>query len=235
MNKLGTKSLLAPAIAAGLIIAAFVQGSLQPSPSDAEGYHLAITQAMNRVPTNVGDWEGQDVEIPDGSLQLLRPNLARSRVYTRGEDEAIAHLLLIQCKDARDLAGHYPLNCYPNVYGYKLAKSSATNWSLDGLLVHGRTYVFNVNEQPGSGSIVVQQFFALPDGTTTDDVDAIYRLAGDYTQRHRGAAQVQVVYPANDPHTDEQREAIFTQLVGSYTEVIRLILADNSDRTEAMR
>lgn len=228
MNKTGLQSVLAPVLAATLIAAAFVQGALQPSPSDAEPYHRAVLDAANRVPAETGQWKGKDVEIPDGALQLLRPNVARSRVYTRDTDQAIAQVLLIQCKDARDLAGHYPPNCYPQVYGYQLANSEANTWNIDGMSIHGRTYVFNANENPGADSVVVQQFFALPDGSTTDDVDEIYRLAGDFTQRHRGAAQIQVVYPADDPHTQAERNAIFEELVSSYAQVIRLILTDDA-------
>lgn len=230
MAKPRIQSILAPVLAATLIVAAFVQGALQPSASDAAGYHAAIVQAANQVPASVGNWTGKDVEIPEGSLELLRPNVARSRQYTRDEDNAIAQLLLIQCKDARDLTGHYPPNCYPRVYGYKLdqSKSRASQWQIDGMTIHGRTYVFNATEQSRGQSVVVQQFFALPDGTTTDDMDEIYRLAGDFIRRHQGAAQVQLVYPADDPHSDEERDAIFEQIVGSYAPVIRLILTDDA-------
>lgn len=223
MPKNALNSMLAPAMAGLLIAGAFVQGLMQPSPADAEGYHRAIASAMADTPMDAGPWEGQDVEIPDGALQLLRPNVARSRVYTREADNARAQFLLIQCKDARDLAGHYPPNCYPQVYGYILTQDVATDWSIDGLTVHGRTYTFRASDQPQADTIHVQQFFILPNGTTTDAVQAIYRLAGDYTQRHRGAAQVQVVYPANDVYRDAERNEIFEQIVGSYADVIRLI------------
>lgn len=228
MAKSAIKSILAPAIAATLIAGAMVQGAFQPSPSDAAGYHQAIVEASNQVPLTAGPWTGKDVEIPDGALQLLRPNVARSRVYTREGDQAVAQFLLVQCKDARDLAGHYPPNCYPRVYNYRLIKDTPSQWTIDDMTIHGRTYVFKADDQPQSQSVVVQQFFAMPDGTTTDDVDAIYSLAGDFTQRHRGAAQFQVVYPADDPHTDQERDAIFELLVGSYSNVIRLILTDDT-------
>src|SRR5947207_4217407 len=90
-------------------------------PRDVEPYHARAAAAVKAVPYVIGYWTGKDDEIPSAAQKLLRPNAILSRTYsdndpgrggiyrTRRRD---ASLLVVQCRDSRDMVGHYPPICY---------------------------------------------------------------------------------------------------------------------------
>ena len=91
-------------------------------PADVEPYHAGAkavhrSLARNRSRTAIGR-PSDDRSLPPAAEQLLHPNCKIDRRYTSSSlsstgNPAQASLLIVQCKDSRDMPGHYPPICYP--------------------------------------------------------------------------------------------------------------------------
>src|SRR5215212_3483805 len=82
----------------------------RPRPGDAEPFHAHAFAATSAMATPDG-WTFTDLKIPDGAVALLKPNARICRQYFTPIRPF--QFLLIQCRDARDMGGHYPPVCYP--------------------------------------------------------------------------------------------------------------------------
>jgi hypothetical protein len=173
-------------------------------------------------PTHFGTWVSLDAPIPEAAITMLRPNLTISRKYSNIETGEEATLLLVQCRDARDLFGHYPPVCYA-AHGFKVIESSARDWQLDGLTIHGMEYTFTSTRPDVMTSMVIYDFMILPNGKTCRDMDGVYASARDPQRRQLGAAQLQILLSPTMPQ--EQRDALFLSLVQSNRPTINAILA----------
>src|SRR3954469_20179194 len=81
----------------------------RPRPSDAEPYHAQVKAAEAQITVPDG-WTFEDFRLPDGAIALLKPNASLYRVFKSPRQ---FQFLFIQCRDARDMGGHYPPVCYP--------------------------------------------------------------------------------------------------------------------------
>ena len=235
-------------------------------------YHARCRAAVAAIPSGVGHWLGRDVPLPQPALDLLVPNALRHVRYTDfspaalvGPDRRVS-LILVQCKLAKDMLGHYPPRCYP-AHGARLLSGEPRTWDVGGgLEIEGVEYAFaepergdlgpagldwsalGLGAEAGQGGInaagmdaagfdaglggrrqVVMCFFVVPGAGVARDMDAVEEAAADYRQRHRGAAQVQVVFDASAALPPRrEREAIFAELVGAAMPAIRAI-ADEAD------
>src|ERR1700716_2996219 len=88
------------------------------TPRDVEPYHALAKQAIDSIPTSVGSWSATPEKVPPEAIKLLRPNDIRSLSYVDNNAasprwyDRWANLLVDQCKDAGDMLGHWPPNCY---------------------------------------------------------------------------------------------------------------------------
>ncbi len=169
------------------------------SPEDAADYHERVSDAAARIPYQVGPWKGKDQEVPPAAIELLRPNVMISRTYVHEVTGQSVSVLVIQCKDARDLLGHYPPVCYPaqgwriyeTIQGVGLngekasAPTGSDHWALYRM-EHGKSERF-------AGGRDVYQKMLLPTGVQTLSMQEVQDFAGNYQLRHYGAGQVQVV------------------------------------------
>lgn len=166
------------------------------TPEDAADYHANVRQAVLDIPLRVGPWRGKDQEIVPAAVELLRPNVILSRQYTHRDTGESVTLLIVHCRDARDLLGHYPPVCYPGqgwriVEGYNpVNKLFSSNKNADDWRCYPMTHG---SVQTGDVIQMVYHKMLLPDGTATTDMDRVQAIAGDYEVRHYGAAQVQVI------------------------------------------
>jgi hypothetical protein len=193
----------------------------------AESYHARIAAAVAAIPHHFGTWVSQEVPVPEAAITILRPNVTISRRYTNVATGEVATLLLVQCRDARDLFGHYPPVCYVS-HGFRTVESSAGDWRLDDTDIHGMVYTFASTRPQELTSMTVYDFMILPNGTTCRDMDGVYALARNSRRRMLGAAQLQILVSATMPH--EQRDALFLTLVKANQPAINAILA--GDATE---
>src|SRR5688572_28546021 len=105
----------APLLSVGLLAGIFAERRTHLKPQDVEPYHARAKEAVNQVPYFIGTWTGQDVEIPVAAQKLLRPNAILNRRFADSApvgDARVAYpaasLLIVQCRDSRDMVGHYP-------------------------------------------------------------------------------------------------------------------------------
>lgn len=209
--KLGFRQ-LAPVLAAVLLLAGVAATRMnRPGPEDAEAYHDRVREAVAEMPDRIGPYEAEDRELPAAAYDLLKPNATRARAL-RGDDGRLAgSLLVVHCKDARDLLGHYPPVCYP-AHGYELPETPRrVEVELEGMTIPATEYTFTRGENQRASRLVVLNFMVLPTGEIHPDDDALNRLAADYASRFYGAGQFQVIAdPMLEP--DARREFYATVL-----------------------
>jgi hypothetical protein len=212
---------LAPVLAVGLLLGMGLQYRGFPDADDAEPYHREVYAATASAPEAFGGWTSRPVEVPPSAIELLRPNAIRSRTYVHGPTNAQAGFLIVQCKDARDLSGHWPPNCY-KANGYTMTHTQPRTWTIHGQEISGVDYTFEINTAGRSTAIVVSNFMVLPGVGTVPDMFSVREAGADPRRRHFGAAQVQVVTDAS--YAPAQRDAIFYQLLGGHQALLQRIV-----------
>jgi hypothetical protein len=199
------------ALLAGL---AFDRIVFQAPSADSTAYHARIRSVAEKLPDLHDRWLGTDVEVAAGAITLLKPNVIISRSYAEIDTGRHVNLLLVQCRDARDLDGHFPPNCYKG-RGCILETGDPTDWNVDGLKITGMQYVFLT---PQHTRMTVENFMLLPSGKTARDLDAVEQAAKDRRQKYFGAAQVQFVF--DQPLSQSDRD----EIVGTFVEMLRPLL-----------
>jgi hypothetical protein len=225
-------NLIAPALTLGLLCAAAAESWSRPRPGDTDPYHARVREAALTIPMNIGSWAGRDLPARKEAIELLKPNVILQRLYTDSKGRHVT-VLMVHCRDARDLDGHYPPKCYPgNGREERLSARKACEWSVAGRAFPGTYYEFATAGILGeSREIDVYNFLVVPghldDGRLTPgaivpDMDGVTRQAWDYLRRFYGAAQFQVVFTDSGIAPDEQL-AIFQEMVQAYMPVIEAI------------
>jgi hypothetical protein len=176
------------------LITLIVIGITRIQPGDAleiDAYHDSVAEIINSIPVDVNGWVGQQIPLPQSATNLLRPNALIARHYVNEEKGISATLMLIHCRDIRDLAGHYPPRCYP-ANGWMESSVTGVGMTTIGdqsLRRYGFTRVAGQVER----AITVYSLFALPNGEITTSMKDVRRLSASYEFRKYGAAQLQVV------------------------------------------
>jgi hypothetical protein len=178
----------------------------------------------------IGDWVGTDVAVPTAAVALLKPNCVLSRRYiaeraATGEEPMAANLLIVQCRDSRDMAGHYPPNCYPAA-GEKLISSRRFSLPIGVIAIHGMEYHFAPppTSDALSESRCVYDFFVVPGKGIVADIGGVRESAADHDRRQFGAAQIQLVI--SDRYSQAQREKAFADLLGADEPLLRTLTRD---------
>lgn len=196
--------------------------TLHALSKNAEEYHARVLASTNLLPWSVGDWLGSREEVDDGAANLLRPNALVSRSFSNSAGQG-AKLLLVQCRDARDLIGHYPPVCY-DAHGFVMVKREQRDWTVDGDNLHGTMYEFSrTDRQNRVTSINVYDVMVLPNNTTAPDMAGVDRVARHRAQRYYGAAQIQILTDSSLPSAT--REEVIGLLLKGAKPVIKEILA----------
>lgn len=189
---------------------------------DSEAYHARVREAAESIPFIVDNWLGVDVPIPQGAITLLKPNVILSRRYQEIASGRAATLLLVHCRDARDLLGHYPPVCYAG-QGWRMESSARHDWTVDGQVYQGTRYVFQGSGPNSNQSILIDNFMLLPNRRTARDMDEVDQSARDSTLKHFGAAQVQIVHDSRVP--EQQRQQTSEMLIRESQPLIQRIMA----------
>jgi hypothetical protein len=196
--------------------------TLHALSKNAEGYHARIREVADQLPRSAGDWLGSKTEVPAGAVGLLRPNVTLSLDFTNTAGQR-ASFLLVQCRDARDLLGHYPPVCY-DAHGFVLVKHEPRTWDVDGDQLQGTMYEFSrTDRQDRVNSIKVYDVMILPNGQTAPDMAGVDRVARHREQRYYGAAQIQILTDAALP--EEKRTEVIGLLLRGAKPVINAIRA----------
>ena len=220
MKGLKLEQLAAPCLTLVLLAAVAAQNLSRVSTKDAEPYHRRVRDAARQIPYHIGDWVGVDVAVPAEAQKLLKPNILFNRRYVNVRTQLPVSFLLVQSRDARDLAGHYPPNCYV-AHGWTQETSVRRQWTVEGVTVPGFAYEFASTRRGQPSRMVVYNFMILPDGRLVPDMHGVRSAAGDQKRRVFGAGQIQVVFSASVP--EAQRDEILQTLVGANMQIIRTI------------
>lgn len=207
-----------------LALAGVAAGTLtRPKPGDAEPYHARVRAAVDEIPRQIEGWVGVDAKVPEAAQKLLKPNAIRSRTYRDLDTGHAATFVIVHTKDARDMLGHYPPNCYPRS-GWTLEDARRRTWEVHGVRLEGMEYRFSVT-RPGEFSerVVVDNLLILPGGEFATDMDEVIDLASDYTRHFFGAGQIQLL--TNAALSDERRDEIFQTILGANLPLIEALVS----------
>jgi hypothetical protein len=218
-----TAILAPPLLCAGILGGIVLEKRTHVQPADAVPYHKRAYDAINAMPWAIGDqdngsWVGKEIVQPTAAVRLLRPNIIISRRYTDATQKGYGvatrecDVLIVQCKDSRDMVGHYPVNCYPNA-GETLIRSVPRDWPVGNVTITGTEYTFERFNRGQSTRRVIYNFLVVPGVGIVRDIKGVDKAAEDYQRRHFGAAQFQFVM--SDEHSVEVRDRIFATLMGA--------------------
>jgi hypothetical protein len=190
--------------------------------ADAAPYHRHVQEEAARLPLHFDNWLGVDVPVPQGAVNLLKPNVLISRRYQEMDSGRTVTLLLVQCTDARDLLGHYPPICYAG-QGWQLVSAETRDWETDGGTVHGTRYRFKTSGGGFENETTIDNFMVLPGGATARNMDEVHVAAQDRTRKYFGAAQVQIVYGSDfaEPLRLEIFRSFLSELTPTLTAIAR--------------
>ncbi len=224
---------IAPAICLLTLGAALVERASRDTAADVEPYHKRVAAAVSSVPYTIGYWTGADDAIPPAAQQLLRPNALLSRTYVYSDPRSLTYdragLVIIQCRDPRDMQGHYPPICYV-AHGQTLDSAAPRTWTLaaegEPLTLDGRVYEFSAHAGGQSLRVFVYNILLVPGVGAVEDMSSIYEAASSYQRRLHGAAQIQVTVSADLP--PHRRDEVAADLIAGIEPALRAILADHA-------
>lgn len=208
-----------PALSIALLAGIVREQGRHLKPADVEPYHASAKAAVDAVPYIIGYWTGQDDEIPVAAQKLLRPNVILSRTYSdntpagemRGESRSVG-LLIVQCRDSRDMIGHWPPICY-RAHGMTMDAKycSPRDWKVGETVISGYEYQFTGVFQGQTSRTIVYNFLIVPGSGIVRDMKGVEQAAEDYQQRYYGAAQFQVVF--HGQASQQERDRTFATLM----------------------
>lgn len=182
-------------------------------PAWADQYHAEVRDAINEIPQQIGDWIGtDDPEVTPAQQRILRPNIIVQRTYRQPGSSQYLRLLVVHCKDSRDMNGHYPRICYPNT-GWALNSSEPMSIRLDSATAIPAThYMFSMTRDGRDQTLSNVNFFILPASQNlAPDMEALERSARSVSHAGLGAAQVQLM--SNQPLNTDEWEPILERFV----------------------
>lgn len=186
-------------------------------PADAAPFHARVAAAADTAPLIIGHWLGRDAPVPQSAITLLQPNVIISRVFRDLSNGREVTFLLVQCRDARDLLGHFPPVCYVNM-GWVMEKVEQRDWEVDGLTLHATRYEMSSTRLDRPSGQVIDNFMVLPGGQTCPDMNGVDAAARDVGRKYFGAAQVQIGTPLTFSETE--RHEVVRQLVAAHRPLI---------------
>lgn len=208
----------APILCLGVLGVSMWENSRHAKQVDAVAFHAAAKQAIDRWPPLVGNWAGRDRELPPAAVNLLKPNAHFCREFynTNEQWRRPVSLLVVQCRRASDMSGHYPPNCYPR-NGKPMVWEGERTWTIPGETtpIRGMEYHFEYGSIRNPQRTIVYNFFVLPDKGVVPDMQQVRDASGNFQRRHFGAAQIQVVFDDDGFIDRDWRDQVFAALIGS--------------------
>jgi hypothetical protein len=175
------------------------------TPTDSTAYHARVKAEVERIPFIVGEWAGEKMDVPPSAVALLRPNGLAGRSYRNESGDRVITLAVVQCRDTRDMTGHYPPLCYP-ANGWKLLQTERLEMSLDDKTTLPVTrYLFDRSTALETVQRWVYNLLILPIEGGVKDMDEVREAASNHQDRQRGAAQIQLVLSGDVLEADQKR------------------------------
>ena len=156
-----------------------------------------VVAAFSRAPYRIGSWVGEDVEVPRGAIEILRPAAILSRRYSNVESGLVADLLIIYCNDSRDMEGHFPPVCYP-ANGWVASGTNTVSVEVADKTIPMRVYEFlRIKGWRTESQLRVFNVFLTPKGTMTGSFSEIRRVPFRHPYTTGGVGQIQVITPGD--------------------------------------
>ncbi|MFN0132410.1 MAG: exosortase-associated EpsI family protein [Phycisphaerales bacterium] len=212
---------LAPIAALALAMGLWLHMRAYGAEDSRDDFHAAVAAAVKAIPDQFDDWVGSDQRLPEAAIKLLRPNALFARGYVNVATRRSASVVLVHCRDVRDMTGHYPPNCYPANGWTVAAPVREREWTLWGRQVPIAEYRFARTDSTQTRSAVVYDFFVLPTAGVLTGMERVYKATGDHRARPYGAAQVQVL--VDDSIPEPEREEIVRDLLEHLGEVVKVL------------
>lgn len=186
-----------PPVVSAIVLAIAAAGNIRPAESGAEAAaHLErVAAVIDAAPYRIGRWIGRDVEPTQAATNLLRPNRILQRTYTDPDDGSWFSVLIVHCRDARDMLGHYPPNCYP-ASGWAEAGARDVSWEGSGVsAAPARAYEFRRRRGVERDGLVILGLFATPFGATRlgPGLELVDEASRSRVDTAWGVGQVQVI------------------------------------------
>lgn len=206
---------------------------LPPAP-DVENRYRAIRDEVLALPARLGPWRGEDVEVPLAEQRILKPNAMLSRRLSMLGGNERAQLLIIHCRDVRDMLGHWPASCYVSA-GWKPERDAARTLVVPhaGLDLEILRHRFSrVRGEEQVERVEVWSAFLAPGEPPTGSLTDLAGRAGARMRSRQGIAQIQVVLPGfiGEPESASMIRSIFESIP---EELIRQLKGDFSDGPSA--
>lgn len=216
------KGIYIPVFVTLVLLAGLATDTLsRPRPKDADRFHANVYQQVMSIPIEIGPWRGTDLPEQPAAVALLRPNVILHRRYVSSEQAGRpVDFLLVHCRDARDMTGHYPPVCYP-AHGFTTLEGLNANpieWRVGARSIQGMEYGYTRMEDGRVSSCVVSNLLVLPNGHFAQGMVEVKEAAADYLRQFYGAAQIQIVLDATVP--DAERRAIVTEFLVAIAPVL---------------
>ena len=213
---------LPPLLSLALALGLFLHVRAFAAQDDTAPFHQKVREAVAAIPVRIGDWEGADRKIPPAAGKLLKPNTLFCRQYRQVSTGRGVTVLLVHCRDARDMTGHYPPICYPG-HGWTLdswdQKETIPLWGGEATFA---VYQFSRTEVRTFLQCTIYNLFVLPRAGLVTEMDQVVKSSGDYRVRPYGAAQVQVIFDSGMPEWER-------------LDALRVLLAPLGPVVESMR
>ncbi|MBC7782238.1 MAG: exosortase-associated EpsI family protein [Burkholderiales bacterium] len=223
--------LFGPALCTLLLLAMAFENRGYRGEADFEPFHVRAARAVNSIPLVIAPWMGQEEELREEERKLLKPNAYRCIAFADTRATALTDasrkvlLMVAQCKQARDMDGHYPPKCYPSRGYMKVGDEKRRKWTVAGKTVEGMEYRFERKEQGRVIRTTIYNFMVLPQQGICPDMKAVTAAAEDYEQQYYGATQFQVVFggPLAEGSRRDERDQAFAELIAPCLGVIRTL------------
>src|SRR4030095_4015352 len=140
---------------------------------------------IESLPLMIGSWVGAESDdVPREAQILLKPNKILSRRYSDTSVESLnrprsVSLLIVQCKRASDMVGHFPPICYPS-QGMEKFLDEKRDWQGGDLKITGKEYQFRLTKDGQTQVSTVYNFLVVPGRGIVRDIKGVEQAAEDY-------------------------------------------------------
>jgi hypothetical protein len=208
-------------LAVVLLLGLWWEGHGHVRPEDSRAYHQAVSAAVVSIPAQHDDWRGSEVSVPAPAQKLLHSSTIVARDYLNAERGLAGKLVVIHCKDVRDLQGHYPPICYPGHGWTTGAASEDVELEVEGMRIPLRRYEYHRDSFESEIRTIIYGCFVMPGREVALGMETVREAASDYRDRVFGAGQIQVVFTGGMLRSEE--ESVARELLALVVPVIRTI------------
>lgn len=159
---------------------------------------------LSSFPLELGQWRGQNVEIPPEFLAVLGPGEFLSRIYESPKEPYIDYLLAYFPSQRTGDTIHSPKNCLPGAGWMPVQSGRIQIERPSGPPIDANRYVL----EKGDSHMFVLYWYQSHGNSVASEYWAKYYLVADSIRLHRtDGALVRVITPITSEETIEKAEA----------------------------